>query len=279
MSSPSLQLPTTLVNAIRGFDFDGKPLWRISQQHSHVKIEITYTLNDADQPTNQPARAVRDSKPARRRRRRPRPVPTKQPTRQAPPPENITVEMPAPPTIQLQQPMTTVLTSPAPNVRQRPMIASTPKEDVHEPMEQACAAEIAFSELPAPKLRKDILDGMISADHILNYDFKRVFETTITTPVNIIEGQRKQRPHEDINVDLPVYFAKWQMEKGRNLWLVFKGPTSKRYIPEWWDYLNQLAITADPMPTKEAKKKIQQLVAVYRKRDGDLMRTGKIPAT
>ena len=85
MSSSSLQLPTTLVNAILGFDFDGQPLWRISQQRSHVKIEITYSLNDADQPTNQPARAVRDSsKPARRRRRR-RPRPQRQqPTRPQP---------------------------------------------------------------------------------------------------------------------------------------------------------------------------------------------------
>ena len=101
MDSSSLQLPTTLVNAIQGFDFDGQPLWRISQQRSHVKIEITYSLNDADQPTNQPGRAVRDSSKRRRRRPRPRrPQPTRTSPRTIEPPTPHTVERLPPATIQ-----------------------------------------------------------------------------------------------------------------------------------------------------------------------------------
>ena len=99
MRTAMLELPAVLVHAIEDFNFAGKPLWRIGEGLGHVKVELTFKLND--EPTNQQARAVRDkSQPPnskRRRRRRQQ----RQPTQQQPPPREtapLTIETaPAPP--------------------------------------------------------------------------------------------------------------------------------------------------------------------------------------
>ena len=54
MDLSNLQLPTTLVNSVKGFNFVEEPLWRVSQQRATVKIEITWTLPDTNLPTKQP---------------------------------------------------------------------------------------------------------------------------------------------------------------------------------------------------------------------------------
>lgn len=68
MTTAMLELPEVLVHAVQGFSFTGKPIWRIGEGLQHVKVELTFKLNDA--PTDQPARAVSGTQPARRRRRR-----------------------------------------------------------------------------------------------------------------------------------------------------------------------------------------------------------------
>ena len=40
-------LPSTLVTALSGFEFEGKTIWRISEGREHVKVELTFRLKSA----------------------------------------------------------------------------------------------------------------------------------------------------------------------------------------------------------------------------------------
>ena len=95
LKTATLELPVVLVHAIEDFSFTGKPFWRIGEGLDHVKVELTFKLND--EPTDQQARAVRDTSqpanPKRRRRRRQQ----RQPSIQGQPPPRET----APPTIEI----------------------------------------------------------------------------------------------------------------------------------------------------------------------------------
>ena len=262
MDLANLQLPTTLVNSINGFHFDGEPLWRVSQQHTTVKIEITYTLNDASQPTNQPARAVRDNRTARRRYR---PRPRRQqpaaspspPHQQTAPPAPQTMEMPATPSVQLQRQTTSLPTSPSPHVRKQPMTASTPKAASPEPMEEACAANTAFVLPTRPIFRHA---AMISRHRLHvpsvmeKYDLKRAFIHS-----NGVEGEEmafvectpRPRPDRQLSTE-PIYFSHFVGQK-TNVWCYFKGPSSK-HVLEWWDFFNDVAGTTEPLHKKKARQ-------------------------
>ena len=52
--SAILELPTILVEALRGFNFTGKPLWRLGEGLNHMKVELTFKLSEPeDQLTDQ----------------------------------------------------------------------------------------------------------------------------------------------------------------------------------------------------------------------------------
>ena len=54
MMSAIMELPTILVDALKGFNFTGKPLWRLGERLNHVKVELTYKLSQPDNEiTNQ----------------------------------------------------------------------------------------------------------------------------------------------------------------------------------------------------------------------------------
>ena len=43
-----LELPMTLVTALKAYNFSGKPIWRIGEGLEHVKVELTYKLPTTD---------------------------------------------------------------------------------------------------------------------------------------------------------------------------------------------------------------------------------------
>ena len=124
MKTAMLELPAVLVHALKGFDFTDKPLWRNGEGLHHVKVELTFLLND--QPTcvdgwkrkNKPmsveGRVKRRTEPApsigewpRQSLRANRPqiwltLPTR-PPRQTEPPRCETIRSPATPTIVYQR--------------------------------------------------------------------------------------------------------------------------------------------------------------------------------
>ena len=276
MDLANLQLPTTLVNSIKGFNFVEEPLWRVSQQRTTVKVEITWTLPDTNLPTNQQARAVRDNRTARRRYR-PRPR-RQQPAASPPPPQQQTappapqtMEMPATSTVQFQRETISLPTPPSPQVRRQPMTASTPKAASPEPMEEACAANTAFI-LPTRPVFKHA--EMISttrhsrvAGVMEKYDQKRAFIHS-----NGVEGEElafvectpRPRPGQKPSTE-PVYFMQF-VRQPKNIWCYFKGPTSKHWVPEWWDFFNDVAGTTEPLHKKKAKQ------VKTKCRDGGLLR-------
>ena len=189
----------------------------ISQQRSHVKIEITYSLDDADQPTNQPARAVRDSSKPARRRRRPRPRPRRQqPTRPSPratePPTPHTVERPPPATIQRPASSTStaeIPPSPITHHRQLPTVppspstrrvvepkrkiirASTPKQLPQTPRPETLPPEVAAGRVgtstskkaePVPELSPEPMETLPSASASNNQLNQAISEPTMPSP-------------------------------------------------------------------------------------------------
>ena len=143
MDLANLQLPATLVNSVKGFNFVEEPLWRVSQQRTTVKIEITWALPDTNLPTNQQARAVRVDMTARRYRRRPRqqrqqPARTtlsRVPEMRPPADEQMTTQ---PATVTYQRPVSTAVIPPSATMihhRQLPPAPPTPEPSTRKNME------------------------------------------------------------------------------------------------------------------------------------------------
>ena len=130
--SAILDLPSILVEALRGFDFVGKPLWRLSEGLTHVKVELTFKLRELDdQPIDQPARAVRKpaargKKRGQRQRQRQPAIQQQPPPRETAPPTIETSPAPPPATISFQRPATTKTLAPAlTSIIQRPLSPAT----------------------------------------------------------------------------------------------------------------------------------------------------------
>ena len=203
MKTATLELPAVLVHAIEDFNFTGKPLWRIGEGLDHVKVELTFKLND--EPTDQQARAVRDrsqpANPKRRRRRRQQRQPAIQ--RQPPPretaPPTIEISPASPPaTISYQRPAMTktpapALTStiqrpPSPAKIQKqsrcsePVLTSSPIANQPEPMpispEEPTDLNIAFSDTSStfdPETAQICCDKKLTTEKLDMYNFKKLF--------------------------------------------------------------------------------------------------------
>ena len=140
MDLANLQLPATLVNSVKGFNFVEEPLWRVSQQRTTVKIEITWALPDTNLPTNQQARAVRVDMAARRYRRQPRQQPARTtlprvPEMRPPADEQMTTQ---PATVTYQRPVSTAVIPPSATMihhRQLPPAPPTPEPSTRKNVE------------------------------------------------------------------------------------------------------------------------------------------------
>ena len=97
-------LPATLVNALNSFDFKGRTIWTLASGMKHVKVELTFLL---DQPTDRQARAVKKRKPA--------PMPTTRLRETAPP--TTAVMTATRPTVTYQRPANSATLMPPPTLR------------------------------------------------------------------------------------------------------------------------------------------------------------------
>ena len=206
MKTATLELPAVLVRAIEDFSFTGKPLWRIGEGLDHVKVELTFKLND--EPTDQQARAVRDrSQPANPKRRRRRRRKQRQPAfqRQPSPRETVppTIDIsptPPPATISYQRPAMTKTPAPAlTSTIQRPpspakiqkqkqsrrsesVLTSSPVASQPEPMtispEDPADLNIAFSDTSTtfdPETAPMWCDKKFTTENLDMYNFKKLF--------------------------------------------------------------------------------------------------------
>ena len=72
----------------------------------------------------------------------------------------------------------------------------------------------------------------------------------------IVQSHRRQRPHEILNVDLPVHF----LRATNCAWTLFKGPTSKYHHETWWNYLDSYS-GIKPRPEKDSEFYISRVTA------------------
>ena len=201
--SAILELPTILVEALRGFDFVGKPLWRLSEGLTHVKVELTFKLRELDdQPIDQPAQAVRKpaargKKRGQRQRQRQPAIQQQPPPRETAPPTIETSPAPPPATISYQRPATTKTLEPAltstiqcplspatiqkQSRRSEPVLTSSPIAIQPEPMtispEEPADLNVAFSDTSAtfdPDTSPMWCDKKLTTEKLDNYDFKKL---------------------------------------------------------------------------------------------------------
>ena len=67
-------LPEVLMTALKGFDFTGKPLWRLREGLDHVMVELTIKLRhtDDERPTARPTGPGRFESVANKRKKQQR---------------------------------------------------------------------------------------------------------------------------------------------------------------------------------------------------------------
>ena len=270
--SAILDLPTILVEALRGFDFVGKPLWRLSAGLTHVKVELTFKLRELDdQPIDQPARAVRKpaargKKRGQRQRQRQPAIQQQPPPRETAPPTIETSPAPPPATISFQRPATTKTLAPAltsiiqrplspatiqkQSRRSEPVLTSSPIAIQLEPMtispEEPADLNVAFSDTSAtfdPDTSPMWCDKKLTTEKLDNYDFKKLFRHYDSPPeCRFVQAQRKPRPNSD-DIDLPTYFVKLAGDPG---YCVMKGPHSRHHVEQWWNFIDREAAMSRP---------------------------------
>ena len=267
----NFELPSTLRHALSAFAFTGKPLWTMSEGRRNVKIEITLLLQDRDpQPTNKRARAV--PAPAAKPRRQP----PAQPQRETPPPTSDVIAT-QPATVTHQRPASSTAVTPSPSVQQptRPkkkiLRSSTPRQlpsTQHQPT-AAPADKVVYEPLeptrlsdmkPVTKIEKiKNYDFLFSMMHLQNSDFKLLVAEDRTKP----PGNR-------------VYFIQL---KNHTDWIMFKGPTSRRYYKEWYDYIRFSTLGSDNIEdlgdSKHLQKWTNELVYSVLRKKARLLRTGR----
>ena len=246
------ELPSTLTNALAGFAFTGKTLWTLSEGRRNVKLEITLLLQDPrKRPTNQQARAVQDTAatPTVKQPEQPRETPppsTSQMTAEA---ATVNYRRPAstaaiPPSPAIQQP------TPQPIVRRKIQRASTPLPSTqHQPMEvTATDLDKCVSQPPEPRYLPHKTEQLPVINMVVRYEQEQAYEHHERRDFIIIKTRQLKHPEDKT----PVFYVN-TFDK-RQPWYMFKGPRSKRYYLEWWDYLESYTSTATPLPQKERKK-------------------------
>ena len=73
-------------------------------------------------------------------------------------------------------------------------------------------------------------------DRLRNYNFGTVFQYPLDDGDYIIIIEAVSRKGQ------PAYFAYWNEDhRIPNTWVLFKGPTSKRHVNDWWDLCTDVA--------------------------------------
>ena len=292
----TFELPRAIYQALSCYTFEGKPIWKISEQLSIVKLEVTLKLKDAP-PTDRPARAVqqRSAKPVKptQRRIRPQRPPRLQETQ---PPADTTLEM-TKATIQLSPPTPTSRTitpkpastpkkrapppptpSPKQQTSRKQITASTP---VAEPMDVTPSVQPtddlnrAFTQptfVPSSdERRRTILAGQYSFDQPKKFVFRRVFRHRIDNGdiLTIVEATHRAK-------DKTCFYVNWDSSK-EMIYYHFKPPRSKLHLPAWWDYIVGVTQSSEPLRYNDASKIRSGMKDLIKRRDktlGYFARTG-----
>ena len=191
--------------------------------------EITLLLQDRDpQPTNKRARAV--PAPASKPRRQP----PAQPQRETPPPTNDVIAT-QPATVTLQRPASSTVVIPSGSVQQptRPkkkiLRSSTPRQLPSTPHQPTVATAKVVYELPEPS-RLENMKQVTKIKKIKNYNFLFCMMHLQQADFKLLVTEDTTKPQGSDRV----YFIKL---KNHTDWIMFKGPTSRRYYKEWYDYI------------------------------------------
>ena len=241
-----MELPTVLMTALNSYKFKGKTLWNISEGLKHVKVELTFLL--ADEPTDQPAQAVK----RKQRQRQPAPAPaprlpepTAEPTPQRSPPK------PAPSSTPKKRAPPPPTPSPAkPPATNKPMTTSTP---VPEPMEVIPSAQPdelnrAFTQpalTPTTDERRKITFSKYSYEQPAKFNLRRVFRHPVDNDtLTVIEATHKKK-------EKTCFYVHWASSPDL-AYYHFKPPRTKSHIPEWWDYLVGITESTTPLRYNES---------------------------
>ena len=294
--SAILELPTILVEALRGFNFTGKPLWRLGEGLNHVKVELTFKLSEPeDQLTDQQARAVkkpaaRGKKKGQRQRQRQPAIQQQPPPRETAPPTIEISPAPPPATISYQRPAMTK--TPAPTLtstiqrplspaaiqkqsrRSEPVLTSSPIAVQPEPMtispEDPADLNVAFSDTSAtfdPDTSPMWCDKKLTKEKLDMYNFKKLYRHYDSPPeCRFVQAQRKPRSNSD-DIDLPTYFVKLAGDPG---YCVMKGPHSRHHVEQWWNFIDREAAMSRPEPHSYLLGEINKIYDFVK--DGGVMR-------
>ena len=263
-----LELPSILMTALSSYEFQGKTLWNISEGLKHVKVELTFLL--ANTPTDQQARAVKKRKPQHERQPTPAPEPTPAPAE--PPSHSSPSKQPAPATTPKKRAPPPPRPSPAkPAATRKQLTTSTPT--VPEPMEVVMPSaqpdeqlNRAFSQppfVPTVAERKKVVLRRYSYDQPSKFNLRRVFRHPVDSDtLTIIEATHKKK-------EKACFYVHWASSPDLTYYN-FKGPKTRSYNPEWWEYLVRVTETTTPLRYNESTAVKTAFKTVMKKRDGTL---------
>ena len=247
------ELPSTLTNALAGFAFTGKTLWTLSEGRRNIKLEITLLLQDPrKRPTNQRARAVQytAATPTVQQPEQPRETQPPRTSQITAEPATVNYRRPAstaaiPPSPAIQQP------TPQPIVRRKIMRSSTPLPSTqHQRMEVTTPdLDRCVSKPPEPRQPPRKTEQLPKWNSFVAYTWDIVYKHHQRLDLVLLKGRSKKKHCAG---DPSVFFV--NMLDKRQPWYMFKGPHSKRYHPEWWDYLESYTSTATPLPKRKRQK-------------------------
>ena len=106
-------------------------------------------------------------------------------------------------------------------------------------------------------MNMNILRGRLDESHLEKYEFKRAFlhsNRKEKEDMVFVECIPRPCPGRQLKTE-PAYFGHFLVQGWeKNTWIYFKGPSSKNYIAEWWDFFNEAVNTTEPLHKKNAKQ-------------------------
>ena len=218
-----LYLPTTLVTALKGFEFEGKNLWRLAEGLNHVRVELTFQLRRPDSQLTDPGRFDKGQQGRGERQ----PIQPQPPPHETALPTINTALAPTPATISFQRvelmktpattPISAVQRPPTPPVKAKkqtrctaPILTSSPIAVQPEQMSTSPVdLNVATSDLP--EMDELEADKQLTQAKLDKYKFRKLIKHYHTDypQCRFIQAQRKRRRPDTANIDLVAYFVKF----------------------------------------------------------------------
>ena len=223
------ELPATLVNALNSFDFKGRTIWTLASGMKHVKVELTFLL---DQPTDRRARAMK---------RRPAPTPIIRLQETAPPTTDVvTVTRP---TVTLQRPANSTTLMPPPTLRppqqrvlelgatdkrrSQPAATSSPRNIAPPPME-VDIRPTSLGDLNNLH-HKQIDDKNNDISKIFTFGKAWKYDSPEGCEATVLECRKADEKWEERKKTYVIRYG--------GLHRMFRQPGHLDHIPEWWNFL------------------------------------------